>query len=230
MSIVINDTVAMRVAPYRLSGTVYGTLLNHRSALAELGEAASQAPYKALPKAPVLYVKPRNTIAAPGAAVVVPQDSPELEIGGCVGLVIGRPASRLSPQEALQALAGFVIVNDISVPHTSFYRPSIRFKARDGFCPIGPHVTPRADVSDPDALTTRIFVDGVLQQTTSTADLIRPIATLLSDVTEFMTLFPGDVLAVGVARPVPRARAGQTVTVEVTGLGRLDNRLVEATP
>jgi len=230
MSTVIHDTVAMRVAPYRLSGTVYGTLLNHRSALTELGEAASQAPYKALPNAPVLYIKPRNTFAASGAEVVVPRDAPELEMGGCVGLVIGQPACRLSPQEALQALAGYVIVNDISVPHTSFYRPSIRFKARDGFCPIGPHVTPRAEVSDPNALTTRIFVDGVLQQTSSTADLIRPIATLLSDVTEFMTLFPGDVLAVGVARPVPRARAGQTVAVEVTGLGRLENRLREAAP
>jgi 5-oxopent-3-ene-1,2,5-tricarboxylate decarboxylase/2-hydroxyhepta-2,4-diene-1,7-dioate isomerase len=221
-----SDAVPMCVPPYRLSGTVYGTLLNHRSALTELGEAASQPPYKAPPRAPVLYIKPRNTLTATGASVEVPEDSPELEIGGCVGLVIGQPACRLSARDALQAVAGYVIVNDISVPHTSFYRPSIRFKARDGFCPIGPRVTPRAEVSNPDALVIRISIDGVRKQTASTADLIRPIATLLAEVTDFMTLFPGDVLAVAVARPVPRARAGQTVVVEVDGLGRLENRLV----
>ncbi len=221
-----SDAVPMGVPPYRLSGTVYGTLLNHRPALAELGEAVLQPPYKAPPKAPVLYIKPRNTLAPSGASVLVPEDSPELEMGGCVGVVIGRPASRLAAKDALQAVAGYLIVNDISVPHSSFYRPSIRLKARDGFCPIGPRVTARNDIPNPDALVTRIFVDGVLQQTSSTADLVRPVSTLLAEVTEFMTLSPGDVLAVGVARPVPRARAGQTVVVEVDGLGRLETRLV----
>jgi len=220
----------MPVTPYGLSGTVYGTLLNHRSAIAELGQAASQAPYKAPPHAPVLYIKPRNTVAAHGDAVVVPKDSPELEIGGCLGLVIGRPACRLAPQDALEAVAGYVIVNDISVPHSSFYRPSIRFKARDGFCPIGPHITPRSGIADPDGLVTRIFVDGALCQTASTRDLVRPISILLTDVTDFMTLFPGDILTVGVAHPVPLARAGQTVVVEIEGLGRLENRLVGSLP
>jgi 5-oxopent-3-ene-1,2,5-tricarboxylate decarboxylase/2-hydroxyhepta-2,4-diene-1,7-dioate isomerase len=226
MSSAASDRVSMRVPPYKLSGIVYGTLLNHRSALVELGEAASQAPYETPPNAPVLYIKPRNTLAAHGDAVLVPDDSPELEMGGCVGLVIGQPACRLSLQDALQAVAGYVIVNDISIPHASFYRPSIRFKARDGFCPIGPRVTPRAAIADLNALITRIFIDGVLHQTASTADLVRPIAGLLVDVTEFMTLFPGDVLAVGVARPTPRARAGQSVVVEIDGLGRLENRLI----
>lgn len=226
MSKAVPGAVPMRLAPYKLSGTVYGTLLNHRSALAEIGAAASQAPYKAPPKAPVLYIKPRNTLASHGDAVRVPGDSAELEMGGCVGVVIGQSASRLSQQNALLAVAGYVIVNDISVPHSSFYRPSIRLKAHDGFCPIGPRVTPRAQVVDPDALVTRIYIDGVLQYMASTADLVRPVAKLLADVTEFMTLFPGDVLAVGVARPVPHARAGQRVVVEVDGLGRLENRLV----
>ena len=230
MSIAARGAVSMGVAPHRLSGTVYGVLLNHPSALAELGQEVSRAPYKGPPEAPVLYIKPRNTLAADGDSVVVPEDSPELEIGGCVGVVIGQPACRLSPEEALRAVAGYVIVNDISVPHSSFYRPSIRFKARDGFCPIGPRVTPRAEIADPDALTTRVFIDGVLHQATSTAELIRPIARLLTDVTEFMTLFPGDVLTVGVARPIPRARAGQTVVVEIDGIGRLENRLIGSRP
>jgi 5-oxopent-3-ene-1,2,5-tricarboxylate decarboxylase/2-hydroxyhepta-2,4-diene-1,7-dioate isomerase len=226
MSIAALEAVTLDEAPYRLSGTVYGVLLNHRSALQELGAAVDEAPYKGAPRAPVLYVKPRNTLAAQGDPIAVPQECAELEVGGCLGLVIGRTACRLSPREALQAVSGYVIVNDVSVPHSSFYRPSIRFKARDGFCPIGPHVTPRSSITDPDALTVRTYVDGVLCQSATMADLVRPISGLLADVTEFMTLFPGDVLMAGVARPVPRARAGQTVVIEIDGLGRLENPLV----
>jgi 5-oxopent-3-ene-1,2,5-tricarboxylate decarboxylase/2-hydroxyhepta-2,4-diene-1,7-dioate isomerase len=131
----------------------------------------------------------------------------------------------LSADNALAAVAGYVIVADISIPHAAFYRPSIPFKCRDGFCPVGPHVTERGAVLDPDALGIRIFVDGKLKQSANTRDLMRPVRQLLADVTEFMTLSPGDVLAVGPAWPVPRARAGQTVAVEIEELGRLVNGL-----
>jgi 5-oxopent-3-ene-1,2,5-tricarboxylate decarboxylase/2-hydroxyhepta-2,4-diene-1,7-dioate isomerase len=218
--------VPMTTAPYRLSGTVYGTLLNHRSALTALGGKVTEAPYKVAPKAPILYVKPRNTLTTHESEVMVPDDVAQLEIGGCLGIVIGRPACKLSPHTALAAVAGYLIVNDISVPHTSFHRPSARFKARDGFCPLGPQVVSRDAIANPDALNIRIYVDGVLKQQVTTAQLVRPVETLLSDVTEFMTLSPGDVLAAGVAWPAPLAGAGQGVAVEIDGLGRLENRLV----
>ena len=76
-------------APYRLSGTVYGVLMNHRAALAALGDAAHQPPYKAPPKAPVLYVKPRNTLVAPGAPLRIDDPAGELEVGAALGIVIG---------------------------------------------------------------------------------------------------------------------------------------------
>ena len=216
-------SIPFDVAPYRLSGTVYGTLLNHRSALAALGDAASRPPYNAPPKAPVLYIKPRNTLALSGSVVRIPRDTPELEVGACLGLVIGRTACKVSESQALDYVAGYLIVADVSVPHATFHRPSIRFKARDGFCPLGPAVTARASVVNPDALSIRSYLDNALQQTSSTADLIRPAARLLADVTEFMTLAPGDVLALGAAAPALRARAGQTVRIEIDGLGSLSN-------
>jgi 5-oxopent-3-ene-1,2,5-tricarboxylate decarboxylase / 2-hydroxyhepta-2,4-diene-1,7-dioate isomerase len=111
----------------------------------------------------------------------------------------------------------------VSIPHTNFHRPSVRFKARDGFCPLGPVVTPRSAVADPDALSMRSYVDGRLVQTASTADLIRTVARLLADVTEFMTLAPGDVLALGAAAPAPRVRSGQTLRIDIDGLGSLSN-------
>jgi 5-oxopent-3-ene-1,2,5-tricarboxylate decarboxylase / 2-hydroxyhepta-2,4-diene-1,7-dioate isomerase len=206
-------------------GTVYGTLLNHADALAALGAAVHAPPYKAPPSAPVLYIKPRNTWAAGGDAIVVPAGVAELEIGATLGFVIGRTACRVREEEALSFVAGGVIVNDVSVPHASYYRPSLRFKARDGFCPIGPFVAIDR-LGSVDALQLQVEVDGVLVHRSSTAGLIRPAARLLAELSEFMTLSPGDVLLLGVAAGARRARAGQRVSILVDGLGRLDNALV----
>jgi 5-oxopent-3-ene-1,2,5-tricarboxylate decarboxylase/2-hydroxyhepta-2,4-diene-1,7-dioate isomerase len=208
-------------APHRLSGVVYGCLLNHRPALAALGDAVNAAPYKAAPQAPVLYVKPRNTLASDGAMVHVPADAPELELGAALGLVIGRTAWRVDEAQALQHVAGVTIVADVSVPHSSFYRPSVRLKARDGFCPIGPRVLPLGEAGDLDALAVRVWLDGALVHETTTGDRIRSAARLLADVSAFMTLAPGDVLMLGVSHGAPRARAGQRAEIEIAGIGRL---------
>ena len=212
-------------------GTVYGTLLNHRDALAALGEQVLAAPYKAPPNAPVLYIKPRNTWAEPGAAVGVPADAPELEMGATLGLVIGRTACRVSETDALSFVAGYVVMNDISVPHTAVYRPSMRFKCRDGFCPIGPVVPASASI-DPDALTITVAIDGTVVQRSSTSGLIRPVARLLADVTEFMTLHPGDVLTLGCDIATdgkrPLAKVGDVIEISapgLPGLGKLTNTL-----
>ena len=206
-------------------GTVYGTLLNEKAALAALGEQVHAAPYKAPPKAPILYIKPRNTWVDSGASVQVSSDAPELEMGATLGVVIGRTASHVTAAEALNHVAGYVVLNDISVPHASFYRPSIRFKCRDGFCPISP-VVPKEAVADPDQLAITVSLDGVLVQQTTTANRVRSVAQLLADVTEFMTLHPGDVLSIGVAAGSALARAGQRVCIQIEGVGVLENTLV----
>lgn len=207
-------------------GTVYGTLLNHRDALDALGEQVHAAPYKAPPRAPILYIKPRNTLVGHRVPVVVPDDAPELEIGATLGVVIGRTACRVAEDRALEHVAGYTVVADLSVPHDSYYRPSMRFKCRDGFCPIGPSVIARVQVPHPDALEIVVAIDGVVVQRSSTAGLVRPVARLICDVSEFMTLFPGDVLMVGVAAGAPRARVGQTFSIDIPGVGRLETPLV----
>jgi 5-oxopent-3-ene-1,2,5-tricarboxylate decarboxylase/2-hydroxyhepta-2,4-diene-1,7-dioate isomerase len=219
-------TIPFQVAPYALSGRVYGVLLNHRTAVEAMTGAAAKPPYNGLPKAPVLFIKPRNTLALSNEPVEVPVGAAELEVAAMLGVVIGSTACRVAESRAHEHIAGYVIVNDVSLPHPDYYRPSVRYKARDGFCPLGPRVAAPHEVGNPDDLAIRTLVDGALVQTTSTSQLIRPTARLLADVTEFMTLGPGDILALGAAAPAPRARAGQTVAIEIDGIGRIENPLV----
>lgn len=217
-------------APWRLSGTVLGVLMNHRPALAALGEAVHQPPYKAPPRAPVLYVKPRNTWRVGSGraadAVVVPADAPELELGACLAAVIGRPAAAVTPAQAMAHVAGWLLVADLCVPHASYYRPSLRWRVRDGFCPLAPEASPRAALDRPDALDITVAIDGTVVHTASTADRVRDMATLIADVSAFMTLAPGDLLMLGVAAGAPRVRAGQQARMSAPGLVPLDIRFV----
>ena len=198
-----------------VDGAIYGTLLNDRAALDALGDAVHAAPYKAPPRAPVLYLKPRNTFAGHRANVVVPNDEAGVQVGGSPGIVIGRTACRVSVQDALSYVAGYVIVADLCVPHASVYRPSVRFRARDGFCVTGPAVVARRHVSDPDTLPIVIRIEGKETFTANTSTSIRNVARLIADVTDFMTLAPGDVLTLGVPHNAPIAHAGDEISVAI---------------
>ena len=215
-------------APFRLSGTVYGSLLNSRAALATLGAAVQQPPYQTAPKDVVLYLKPRNTIVDAGDPVFVDAEAPELEAAAQLGIVIGRTACAVREAEALAHVAGYIVVVDFSVPHANYFRPQVRCKARDASCALGPGVAPAARIADPDALGIRVWVDGRLVQQASTGERVRTAARLIADVTEFMTLAPGDILMTGALPDAPRVRAGARVEVEIEGLERLEVHVARA--
>lgn len=226
------------MAPWQLSGRVYGALLNHAPELAALGDAVNQAPYKAAPRAPVLQVKPRNTLAGDGAQVPVPAAEPggaaaTLEIGASLAIVIGRTACRVAEADAASVIAGLTLAADLRLPHASHYRPAVRQRARDGFCPIGPRVVPLDEVGGlggADALAVTVAIHGQPVQHSHTGERVRGIARLIADVTEFMTLEAGDVLMLGVAAQAPQARVGQAVAITLQGIGTLQFTLVaEAT-
>ena len=204
-------------------GTVYGTLLNYQGALAALGDTVHAMPYQAPPKAPILYLKPPNTWVGYGKPIPLPAEIDAVEIGAALGIVIGRTATRVTADAALDYVRGYTVVNDVTLPHASVYRPPIRQRCRDGFCPIGPWVIERAAVLDPDNLTLRVFVDGALRAENTTAHLVRPVAQLIADVTDFMTLSPGDILHVGTPEQAPLARIGERVAIEIEGVGWLEN-------
>lgn len=204
--------------------TVVGALLNFRGAWAAMEPAMQREPHHKPPVHPVLYIKPANTWCGAGDPIVLPPDVEEIEVGATLGLVMGCTAARVRVEDALDYVAGYVIVNDVTVPHTSVLRPPLKQKCRDGFCPMSTPV-PAMEVSDPDALAIRVYVNGELQLANSTANLVRNVRKLISDVSEFMSLARGDVLLVGVPENAPRARAGDRIAVEIDGLGRLENIL-----
>ena len=209
-----------------LEGTVVGALLNYRGELDALGDALSAPPYQAPPKAPILYLKPANTRIGHNHDVVLPADVDGVWVGACLGVVIGRTATRVPAQRAADFIAGYTIVNDLTVPHASYYRPAIRHKCRDGFCPMGPWTVDRDDVPDADALDIAVRINGEIKQRANTSTLVRPIAQLLADVTAFMTLEAGDVLLVGMPENPPLARAGDRIDIDIAHVGTLTTALV----
>lgn len=207
-----------------VDGAVYGSLLNDRATLDAMGDALTQPPHNAPPRAPVLYLKPRNTRAGYGAAIAVPNTG--VEVGASVGVVIGRTASHVAVTDAAEYVAGYVAVADLCVPHASVYRPVIPLRARDGFCVMGPAAIARRHVGDPDALPVSVSIDAKPVFAASTSTCVRGVAQLLADVTEFMTLAPGDVLTLGAPHGAPVAHAGALVEVRVAGWAPLRFTLV----
>jgi 5-oxopent-3-ene-1,2,5-tricarboxylate decarboxylase/2-hydroxyhepta-2,4-diene-1,7-dioate isomerase len=206
----------------QVCGTVFGVILNDTVSVQKIG-SLEEAPYKGAPKAPVLYLKPANTRVGCGATVSLPAGANSVEVAATIGLVMGRAAGRLSAGNALEAVAGVVLAADLSLPHTSYYRPAIREKCFDGSLPMT-SVKPLAEVA---GLTLTTEIDGQVVDTRSLNDLIRSPAKLLADVTEWMTLSQGDVLLVGVRYMAPQAKAGSTVRISAEGLGSLNFTIAE---
>jgi 5-oxopent-3-ene-1,2,5-tricarboxylate decarboxylase / 2-hydroxyhepta-2,4-diene-1,7-dioate isomerase len=197
-------------------GTVYGTLMNFRGELDALAGKMSEPPYKAPPQAPVLYVKPANTWTENGGAIALPGDVPQVAVGATVAMVM----------KSAREVAGFVLMNDLTVPHESFFRPPVKFNCRDGFLAIGDRIRARNEAGDPAVFKLEVRINGELKQTVRFSQLVRPADKLLADVSEFMTLGPGDMLMLGCDVGRPLARVGDRIEIGMPALGKLTNTLV----
>jgi 5-oxopent-3-ene-1,2,5-tricarboxylate decarboxylase/2-hydroxyhepta-2,4-diene-1,7-dioate isomerase len=197
-------------------GTVYGTLMNFRGELEALGSQMNEPPYKAPPVAPVLYVKPANTWTENGGAIAIPAHVPEVEVGATVAMVM----------KSGREIAGYVLMNDVSIPHQSFFRPPVKFKCLDGFLGIGDRIRARNEAGDPAVFKLEVRVNGELKQTVRFSQLVRPAEKLLADVSEFMSLGEGDMLMLGCDVGRPRVRVGDRVEISMPALGTLSNTFV----
>jgi 5-oxopent-3-ene-1,2,5-tricarboxylate decarboxylase/2-hydroxyhepta-2,4-diene-1,7-dioate isomerase len=180
------------------------------------------------PAEPSYFLKPPTTLNGHGGVLRRPRGTRFLNYEGEVAAVIGRRMHGVPESEALDFVAGYAPANDVGL-HDFRHADRgsmLRVKGQDGFCPIGPALTAAADF-DPTAFEIRTILNGEVVQEGSAADLIWPVAYLLADLSRLVTLEPGDVVLTGTPANSRPMEPGDVVAVEVTGLGRLENRVVD---
>ncbi len=186
--------------------------LNYRAHAAEMG--------KELPEEPLLFLKAPSALLAPGGVVRVPAQSSRVEHEGELALVIGRPATRVNAERALDHVLGYACLDDVTARDIQ-RREKVyaRAKGFDTFCPVGPWL--ETEIADPQALDLELRVNGATRQKGSTADMIFPVAEVVAFVSHIMTLLPGDLITTGTPPGVGPLAPGDDVEVEIAGIGVL---------
>jgi 2,4-didehydro-3-deoxy-L-rhamnonate hydrolase len=183
-----------------------------------------------LPTRPLLFAKWPNALVGPGEAIVLPSISRQVDYEAELGVVIGERSRRVPAERALDVVAGYVCVNDVSARDLQFGDGQwTRGKSLDTFCPVGP-LTPASAVPDPQALRIRCLLNGDVMQDSSTSEMVFGVAELIAFVSEAITLEPDDLIATGTPAGVGVFRdpkvflaAGDEVTVEIETLASLTN-------
>ncbi|MCW2996090.1 MAG: hydrolase family protein [Conexibacter sp.] len=186
------------------------------------------------PEYPVLFTKFASTLTGPFAALAVPAESTKVDYEGELVVIVGERVRRAAPAQALRAVAGYAVANDVSM--RDFQHKShqwLQGKAWDASTPVGPALVTADEVGDPQALALRTIVNDTILQEATTDLMIFDVATLVSTISQFATLEPGDLIltgtpgGVGVRRDPPVLLApGDVVAVEVDGVGRIESTMI----
>jgi 2-keto-4-pentenoate hydratase/2-oxohepta-3-ene-1,7-dioic acid hydratase in catechol pathway len=196
--------------------------LNYRDHAEEQGVA--------LPERPLLFAKWPNTLLENGAAIRIPPISKRVDYEAELGVVIGRRASGVAVDDALDFVAGYVVANDVSGRDLQFADGQwVRGKSLDTFLPIG-DLVPASAVPDPQALPIRAILNGEVMQDSNTANMVFGVAEIVSFVSQAITLEPGDLIITGTPAGVGAFRdppvwlkPGDEITIEIDGVGSISN-------
>lgn len=208
-------------------GKVVAIGLNYRKHAEEAGMP--------IPSEPIFFMKATSSICGPNDDVIIPRGSEKTDYEVELAIVIGSKASYISPEAAKKHIAGYCVVNDVSERAYQMERGGqwTKGKSCDTFCPMGPWMVTADEIPDAGKLQVTTDVNGERRQDSNTADLIFGIEHIVSYVSEFMTLYPGDVIPTGTPsgvalgfKPPKFLRAGDRMRVAVEGLGEQNNRLV----
>jgi 2-keto-4-pentenoate hydratase/2-oxohepta-3-ene-1,7-dioic acid hydratase in catechol pathway len=190
---------------------------NYREHAAELGNK--------MPDEPLLFLKAPSAVIASEQKIELPPASQQVEHEGELGVVMGRIARKIATDEnPLDYVFGYTCVNDVTA--RDLQRKDVQFtrgKSFDTFCPVGPWI--ETDL-DPANVTVTTRLNSEIKQQGNTADMAFPVAFLIKYISEIMTLYPGDLIATGTPAGVSKLKDGDTVEVEVAGIGVLRNQVV----
>src|SRR3954465_8448946 len=200
---------------------------NYADHVAEMAALTGDAP-----KAPLIFLKPSTSVIGPGDAIRIPSGSTNVHHEVELAVVIGaRGARHVTPEQALGSVFGYTIGNDVTERDMQKSDGQwTRAKGFDSFCPLGPWIeTDLAGLGkDPADLAVTCTVDGELRQNGRTSQLLFDVPTLISYISDVMTLLPGDVVLTGTPSGVGPIRPGQRVDVTIEGLGTLSNTVAAA--
>ncbi len=177
-----------------------------------------------VPQEPMIFSKVVSSLIGPGQAVRLPGWVGRVDHEAELGVLIGRKVRKVSPDEARAAVFGVTCLNDVSA--RVIQKKDIRFtraKGFDTFCPLGPWLVTGLDYED---LAVRALVNGQVKQNSRTSKMIFSVPHLISFISQAMTLMPGDMIATGTPEGVSPLSPGDVVTVEIEGIGRLENPVV----
>jgi 2-keto-4-pentenoate hydratase/2-oxohepta-3-ene-1,7-dioic acid hydratase in catechol pathway len=202
--------------------------LNYRDHAEEAGQP--------IPKEPPVFPKWANAILDPGEPILRPRGSTQLDWEVELGVVIGRTARFVPREQALDYVWGYTIINDVSARDFQFVTSQwAAGKIGDTMAPVGPYIADRQEVKDPHVLDLKLWVNGTLMQNGNTRTFIFDVGYVVSYLSRIMTLSPGDLIATGTPPGVGFARKppiflgpGDTVKLEITGLGTLENTVKDA--
>ncbi|NBE52055.1 fumarylacetoacetate hydrolase family protein [Streptomyces boluensis] len=226
------DAEGLRIGPpLGRIGKVVCIGLNYHDHARETGAA--------IPAEPIIFFKAADTVVGPDDTVLVPRKSEKTDWEVELAVVIGRTARYVdTAEEALAHVAGYAVANDVSEREFQIERGGTWDKGKncETFNPLGPWLVTADEVPDPQALSLKLWVNGELKQDGTTAEQIFPVAEVVRYVSQFMTLYPGDVIntgtpagvAMGAAEPKPYLRSGDVVELEIAGLGRQRQEFADA--
>ncbi|HET9442813.1 MAG TPA: fumarylacetoacetate hydrolase family protein [Acidimicrobiales bacterium] len=187
------------------------------------------------PEHQLWFNKQATCVIGPGEAIHVPRASEQVDYEGELAFVVGRRCRHVPAARAHEVVAGFTVLNDVSVRDWQFRTPTLTMgKSFDTHGPLGPWLVTADELGDPHDLCLRTWVNGDLRQDSSTGDLIFDCWAMVEHLTTAFTLEPGDVVATGTPagvgaarRPPVWLRAGDVVRIEIEGIGRLENPVVD---
>lgn len=213
------------VESIKMDGNIFGVALNYKCLYESLRIIFNEKPYINEPIKPVLFVKTPNTRNF-DQGQVIKQRNQILQAGPSLGVVIGKSTSRVSQADATDHIAGYVVVNEFSLPEETYYRPAIKAKCQDGFCAIG-HVVVKEHIQHVNQLQLSVWVNGELKQQGTTANWIRSPEQLIAEISDYMILNEGDIILTGTPLGRVDLKNGDEVTVEIEQIGKLTNYILE---
>ncbi len=206
------------LAPVIPRSKVIGIGRNYAEHAAEMGNE--------LPSEPLVFLKPNTSVVGPDDAIVYPDQTQDLQFEGELAVVIGRICRDVAVEDVPKVVHGYTVANDVTARDLQKRDGQwARAKGFDSFCPLGPWIETDLDIRD---LAVRTLVGDEVRQDGRTSQMVFDVPTLVSYVSSFMTLLPGDVLLTGTPAGVGPLQVGDLVSVTVDGIGTLSNRVVAA--